>query len=136
MKSPTKLSKTVSCNKQKHNMRYAILLILMIIAFFSCRDVSYQNTLNINVQSDTIITLSNFDNKGNVFKLDFKVKGVLKERIIMTQIIENSFDYKHELIGEIDSVFGGDWYSNTCRLKFENIETPIRLRIDYSFYDL
>jgi len=92
--------------------------------------------LNINVQSDTIITLSNFDNKGNVFKLDFKVKGVLKERIIMTQIIENSFDYKHELIGEIDSVFGGDWYSNTCRLKFENIKTPISLRIDYSFYEL
>ena len=117
-------------------MRYVILLILTIIAFISCGDVSYQNTLKINIQSDTIITLSNFGNKGSVFKLDFKVKGILNERIMMTQIIENGFDYKHELIGEIDSVFGGDWYSNTCRLKFENIETPINLRIDYSFYEL
>ena len=117
-------------------MKNAILLILTLLTLISCRETNYYNTVKINIQSDTIITLENLNSKGDVFKLEFKIKGKLNEGVLMTKIIENSFDYKYELNGEVDSVFCGDWYSNTCRLKFENIETPVNLKIDYSFYEL
>jgi len=116
-------------------MRQIITFILFLIILESCDINGYQQEIKVNIHSDTTLMLTKNNYQGNINGFKFRIRGEIKDKIIMIQTNGHNIEYNYELVGFVDTVFFGDWYANTCLLRFENINKPIKdLEIEYTFY--
>lgn len=116
-------------------MRQIFVFIFLLIILSSCGLLSNEEKINVNIHSDTTLVLSKNKNLKYVNGFELIIKGKIEEKIIVTQTNGHNVAYKRELIGIVDTTFFGDWYADTCLIKFEKINKPIKdLEIRYTFY--
>ena len=128
----------VFCIQIKNNfkkMKQIITTIFFLTIFSSCDIIGYQQKINVNIHSDTTLVLTKKINQEFISGFEFRISGEIEEKIIVTQTNGHNVAYKYELVGLVDSTFFGDWYADTCLIKFENINKPIKnIEIGYTFY--
>lgn len=118
-------------------MRYFHPLIIFLIILNSCNRLNFNDKLNVNIHSDTTLVLSKESNQDFIHAFKFTISGNIEEEITVIKTNGYNVAYKYELIGSVDTSFSGDWYSDTCLIKFENISKAIKdLEIEYVFYDI
>lgn len=113
-----------------------IIASIFLLAFISCNMTNDSQYLRTNIVSDTTLILKKTTKQGNIWGIDIKLNGDFNDTVTLIHTNGENVAYRHKLIGGIDTLYHTDWYSDSCLVKFENINEPIKdLRIDYEFFD-
>ena len=115
--------------KQVFNLALIVFILLLVT---SCFSNSGKRIITAKIKRDTTFVLEKRERQENIWGMSVRLKADFKDSIVVSL----GQTYKHLLIGQIDTVFKGDWYGDDCRLKFEKIKSPIEeIFIEYDFFD-
>lgn len=118
-------------------MNRIIIVVLLILTQFSCKNLSDRQTINIKLKNDTTLILKKKIEQGNIWGIDLKISGNYKDTITLIHPNGNSRSNSNILFGGVDSKYKADWYSDSCIIKFKKVKNAtVDIQIDYKFLDL
>lgn len=68
--------------------------------------------------------LNKHERQGNIWGLEVRIKAELRDSLTLSKSLDEGQEYQYILIGKIDTVIRGDWYSDYCNLKLEGVYVP------------
>ena len=114
-------------------MKKVIIIFGFLIFLFSCSNKQTFRASNVN---DTTFVLKKESGQGHIWNLHLAVKGDFLDTISLIAPENNNRQHKYIVIGGADTTYDSDWYSDSCIIKIENLNKPIKnLQIDYQFFD-
>ena len=123
-----------------------ITIIIVILCYFTYQKFIYPIYLKNELQTTEIslnkgkeVLLSKAENQKNIYSIEIEFTGQIKSNT--TIFICDSIGIPNQQIrlkkGEINQFYVGDWYSSSCKLKFDSKEElQGNLKIDYRFLAL
>ena len=123
-----------------------IAIIIVILCYFTYQKFIYPIYLKNELQTAEItlnkgkeLNLHKTKNQKNIYSIEIEFTGQLKSNT--TIFICDSIGIPNQQIrlkkGEINQFYAGDWYSPSCKLKFESKDILAgNLKIDYRFLAL
>ncbi len=114
-------------------MKKVIIIFGFLIFLFSC---SNKQTFRANNVNDTTFVLKKKSGQGHIWNLHLAIKGDIHDTISLIAPGNTNPQNKYRLIGGTNTTYDSDWYSDSCIIKIENLNKPIKkLQIDYQFFD-
>ena len=123
-----------------------ITIIIVILCYFTYQKFIYPIYLKNELQTTEIslnkgkeVLLSKAENQKNIYSIEIEFTGQIKSNT--TIFICDSIGIPNQQIrlkkGEVNQFYVGDWYSPSCKLKFDSKEElQGNLKIDYRFLAL
>lgn len=123
-----------------------ISITIVILCYFTYQKFIYPIYLKNKLQSTQIILkegqellLTKHKNQKHIYSIEIEFAGQLKSNT--TIFICDSIGIPNQQVrlkkGEINQLYVGDWYSSSCKLKFDSKnELQGNLKIDYRFLAL
>ena len=103
---------------------------------FTCNHSANRQITEFDLIKDSSLVLRKTKNQSNIWGFNLQINGSFVDTIKLIMTNQENVVYSQKLIGITDSIYRGDWYSDSILIKFENVKNPIKnIKMQYVFFD-